>query len=517
MNHKDRRQKTENRKQKEKVPHRFFVFCIKPRAVRSVFCFLFSVFCLLDASAQSRPMTVAESVALALQQSPQARAAKFARDAAQVEADRGKPVARPTVTVSAATTAQEPRVTFPYPNYAPATVLPESASRLELSIEQILYRPGLGAARQRYAAQSGAVEQDYRKEIADIALAVKKAYLDVLRAEAGLAAARDGRDAAQKFAAFVQKQIDAGLAKPIDAQTAAGQAAEAQTGVTQAEGGLLLARMNFNRLLGRSLTAEVLLETAAVPVIVPESPDAAVAFALLHRPELLALERNRQAANAGIALARTQSQPTLSLRGQAIEQTQTAFQPQNYVAATLEIRWPILDGGKTRADTQEAKLQALRLQALLDDAKQGVALDVIQAWQKMREAQARIAQTHIQLDAAIAAERVAQTAYEVGRGTAIEMQAAQREVRTARDKHLQAQYDLQAANAEFEHAQGIAPPDLPSSSHFQQTSTVPNLNASPSLQPLPRFQQARTALSLDSPPALRGTSESGKGVGGSGK
>ena len=345
-------------------------------------------------------------------------------------------------------------MTFPYPNYSPATVLPESYSKIELSVEQVLYRAGIGAARQRYAAQSGAVSADYRKELSDIALSVRKAYLDVLRAESGLRDANDGLKATQDFQVLTDAQIAAGLAKPVDAGTAKAQTAEAESGAALAASGLTLARMSFNRLIGRPLAAEVVLEPLPMAPIVPEKPDAAIAAALKSRPELQSLERNLTAAMAGISLAKTENQPTLSVRGTAIEQTQTAFLPQHYAAATLEIRWNVFDGGKTRLDAQEAKAQAQRLQALLEDTRQAIALDVMQAWEKLRTTAGQITAMEARLAAARAAETVAKMAYQVGRGTILEAQAAQREVRTAQETLTRARYDLLAADADFEHAHG---------------------------------------------------------------
>ena len=55
-------------------------------------------------------------MALAWQQSPQAKAAEYARQVAQVQADREKPVALPTLDATASGTAQGPRVTFPRPD-----------------------------------------------------------------------------------------------------------------------------------------------------------------------------------------------------------------------------------------------------------------------------------------------------------------------------------------------------------------------------------------------------------------
>ena len=87
-------------------------------------------------------------------------------------------------------------------------MLPEGYGQFTLIAEQTLYRAGFGAARQRYAAQSASANQDYRKALADLALSVRKAYLDVLKAESGVRTAQDGVDAAERYQALVARQID---------------------------------------------------------------------------------------------------------------------------------------------------------------------------------------------------------------------------------------------------------------------------------------------------------------------
>jgi outer membrane protein TolC len=76
----------------------------------------------------------------------------------------------------------------------------------------------------------------------------------------------------------------------------------------------------------------------------------------------------------------------------------------------------------------------------------------------MREARDGITLSRVQREGAEAAQTVAEKAYEVGRGTAIEVQAAQRETRAARGAEIRALYDLQTAAAEFLYAQGEALP-----------------------------------------------------------
>jgi outer membrane protein TolC len=399
-------------------------------------------------------VSVEDSVREAFKLSPQVRAARATLESARIQAGREKPVARPTVTAIASGTVQGPRVDFPRPDNQLATVLPEGVARLDLIVEQPLYRAGFKAAKDRYAAQLSAGELDFRKALSDIALAVHKAYIDVLRSDAGVSSASDGVDAAVRYKKLVDQQIASGVAKPVDSNTADAQVAEAQAGLTRAEGAASLARLNFNRTIGRSLSLPVEIARITALPIIPASADAAVARAIRIRPEILLLEKNLDAARAGISLAKAQSRPSVNARGQVTEQTPSAFQHEHYYAATLEVRWPLIDGGKARQDSRDARAQTARLEALLEDARQGVALEVMQAWQKMREAESRMQLAQTQRKGAEATEQVAEKAYEVGRSTALEVQSAQREVRTARSSELLALYDLHAAYADFLYGQG---------------------------------------------------------------
>ena len=407
--------------------------------------------------AQPKPLSQTEAVTIAMQQSPQARVAHAVWLAARTQAGRDKPQAQPTLTAVASGTAQGPRVTLPSPDYRTAVVLPEGAGRLDLILEQTLYHAGIGAARQRYAAEIALAKEDYLKTLADLAQSVRKAYMDVLRAESGVRIAQEGVDGAARYQQLVLQQIQAGTAKPIDAETVIAQVAEATSGLRKAESGVDLARKGFNYALGRPLGtafALVPLEPPATPKIVPAEVDTAIAYAQQNRPELVTLELNLRLAQAGVSLARTQAQPTIAARGQFTEQTPTALAHEHYYGATIEIRFPLLDGGKMRQDTREAQAQVSRLLAERDLARLGIELDVQRAWSKIRDANDQISSTGKQRVSQEKMLAVTEKAYEVGKGTAQEVQIAQRETRSARERELQSLYDLAAAIIDFAHAQG---------------------------------------------------------------
>jgi outer membrane protein TolC len=239
------------------------------------------------------------------------------------------------------------------------------------------------------------------------------------------------------------------------------QVAEAREGMGRADGELSLARYGFNRALGRPLNAPAILESALPLPIAPQTPDAALAVAGRERPELLILKEQLLAAKAGAELASSESRPTLSVRGEVNEQTPTAFTREHYAAVSLQMRWPILDGDRAKIDTTQARAEARRVETLLEDARLGIMLEVLRAWQKMCDARTAIDSAAVRVHAYQVTETVAEKAYEVGRGTVIEVQSARRELNDARERLRRATYDLYAADAEFDHAQGRFPAGAP--------------------------------------------------------
>jgi outer membrane protein TolC len=166
------------------------------------------------------------------------------------------------------------------------------------------------------------------------------------------------------------------------------------------------------------------------------------------------------AAKAGVSLAKSQSQPSVLFRGQLTEQTPTAFIHEHYAAAMLEIRLPILDNGKTKLDTREARAQVGRLEALLEDAKAGISLDVSRAWDRMQHTRELIKLAEIRAKGAAAQLKVAETAYSVGRASSVEVTAARRESRLAQEKQNDAAADDLRARKEFLNAEGNVLPQV---------------------------------------------------------
>ncbi len=411
------------------------------------------LFTFCPASAQT-PLTVEEAIQVALKNGQSARVAQASYDVAKVKLEREKPTGTPLLTGIIGETLQSYPKILPIPGEPSALIVPSSSTQATLLLEQVLYHPGLKEARTRYNAQVGGADWDYLHDLHEVVRTVRKAFVDVQRAQAGTHIAQEGLAAAERYQTLVKRQIEAGLARPVDTFTADSQIAEAKAGLHRAENELTLAWLNFNRLLARSDESEVSLVASQEQREIPAKPDTSIQNALAKRPDIKMLERNIEAAKTGIVLAKLQSSPTLSLRGQFSQQTPTALLPQNYMGITLEVRFPLSDGGKTRQDTLEAKSQTKRLEALMEEAKQGIRMEVRQAWLKLAEANEAIQVANTQRKEADNLLMVAEKAYEVNRGTALEVKEAQRRWREAMEKQNLANAESRLSWIEFDHACG---------------------------------------------------------------
>lgn len=405
------------------------------------------------------PLTVEETVRLTRERSPKIRAARFEAQAAQTRTDREKPVARPALTAQAQGTLQGPRVTFPRGSAGDATVVPERYSRVELNLEQTLYRPGLSAARERYGAQSRANQWELLRVENEAIRDTRRAFFDLLTALEMAEVAREGEKLARRHLEQTKQMLESGTAPERDVRAAEADLAEAEQGALKAENGVALARGNLNRILGRDPQTPLEVVRPDAPPAIPESPDAAIERAMTLRPEIRLLEENLRAARAGISLARTQTAPALSARATAAAQTQTAFADSHYFAASLVMTWNLLDGGKARADVEEAQARLQQLESLGTEARLGIRLEVEKAWRDMREARARIETAQRQVASAEKALEISLLRYELRQAIQLEVSGALFQLLKARANRAQALFDLHIAAAELRYATGedVAP------------------------------------------------------------
>ena len=165
--------------------------------------------------------------------------------------------------------------------------------------------------------------------------------------------------------------------------------------------------------------------------------------ALQHRPEILALSNQRDAARHFARSQEDSRLPTLSAIGVAgASPTHDDRLPDNYAAGGLQLSVPIFAGGMYLARQHEAELRANADAELLRSLEDNVIRDVRIAWLNLNNARERLRTTEQLVNHANDAFELAQARYKVGSSSIIELSQAQLEFTSAQIARTNARYDV---------------------------------------------------------------------------
>ena len=254
---------------------------------------------------------------------------------------------------------------------------------------------------------------------------------------------RDQREQVQLTQDFVkrtQARFNAGTAARLDVIRAQVDASQAQNDLIANERDLANARAGLNRLLGRTLGADIApADTLAVPTALPDL-DGLRARAQRLRPELLALGAQRQGARAASSLARQFWLPDVSVGLAGTGQPGTA----NQFATGVSIGFPIFFWQHTAGEVAEARHRERELAANASDLSAQVEQDVRNAYADASTALRQVAFIRDDLlPSAADAYRIAAASYALGGSSALDVLSARRDLIDAQGQYADA---LGAAN-----------------------------------------------------------------------
>ncbi len=289
----------------------------------------------------------------------------------------------------------------------------------------------------------------------DLGFEVQSAYFESLRADAERQLAADALATAQAFAKAAETQFQAGA-------VARSNVVRSQIEQTRAEQALVAAETErANRYAAlRSLTGVAedsdltLTDALTFTPATYRLPDLQI-LALRQRPDLQAAQHLRTAREADLHGARAQSQPDLFL-----EARHSTIDPaKGGNSLHVGLLFPLFDLGRNRADAQAAQAALQEQEAALAEALRTARLEVETAFRNLEQAQrevqsfqaGRLARAKELLD-------MAQTGYDKGATSYIELLDAQQVYRSEQTDYARALADFNIAKAALQRAIGAAPP-----------------------------------------------------------
>jgi cobalt-zinc-cadmium efflux system outer membrane protein len=316
----------------------------------------------------------------------------------------------------------------------------------------------LGGKRAKRVAVSQATIRAGEAEIAatmvQVRNEVRRAYYDVLVAEARLSVLRELRDLSGRVRETAQTRFDSGDAPRLEVLQASLALAASENDAAAAEGSLTAARTRLNALLGQPLATTQTLSTG-LDAGGPVSLDVALNLAHTGSVELVVLDRRLDEQRAKITLARALRTPDLIPTATLTHDAQPEF---TYGwRAGLAVTLPVFATHKAGVLVEQTTLDQLLAQR---EAAATRITGEITAAAATAEAQrlAYVRYRDVILPQAQQVEQLAQDAYQLGQtGISALLQALQAS-RDVRLRALDAMGQLQMATADLERAIGAPLP-----------------------------------------------------------
>jgi TolC family type I secretion outer membrane protein len=284
-----------------------------------------------------------------------------------------------------------------------------------------------------------------------------QSYYGVVAADATLAAAKTTEDTAARSLEIARSLRDGGvatLADVLQAQTAHDLArltrVQQEYAVKSAYGALAVE-------LGLPADRPLKLDAAPVPAEVPVL-DARIgdlmAEAARQRPDLAAAQAQRDAAEAGVSVARAVGRPSISIQaGRSLSYTPNVAD-QNYNQIGIYVTVPIFSGLSTTYSVRQAQAALEASDANLEQARLQVSVGVWNAYYGLRSADQQLGATALLTTTAADNEQVALGRYQSGVGTILDVLTAQSAAASARLLRIEAEFGWQVARAQLSLALG---------------------------------------------------------------
>jgi outer membrane protein TolC len=212
----------------------------------------------------------------------------------------------------------------------------------------------------------------------------------------------------------------------------------------------------FNFLLNRSLDESIEL-VEEIPVPVSRSLEEARELALENREELAQMEQYRQLNQHMVALHRGKNLPGLfGSFDYGFQGEEYSFTGEDdFLLASLVLRWELFQGTVNRQKVQQAKIEAEKLEELQAETRQQIILEVIHQYYALQAAYESVLSAQKQVRSATRAYELIRRKYAEGTSPLLELIDARTSMTTASANLIIARSGYFSRRAEFESATGI--------------------------------------------------------------
>lgn len=330
-------------------------------------------------------------------------------------------------------------------------------SQISVELQQLLTTFGrvenqIAASFLNIDAQAKAGDIDKRS----LNFQIKSGFLNHLKALAQTEAAQANLKVSQQNLSDTEQLFKQGVMAKFDVVQAELQLTTDTQRVAQTQTDIETTRATLRSLLVMDANAPILLVPPA-PIVVDEdvTMKGLEEMALQHRPELVALARQLDVAEALLEAAKSESNPQVGMNLGYYTNPGFALGMKDTVMLSFNFSWFLFDGGLAAAKTAEAESQIRTIQDQGEQLRLQVNLDVENAWRKYLQTYYDLKTAEQRVITAMVYYDMARQRFVNGLGTSLETQEALRSLNNARVNLVVATYSRDLAFADVEQSLGM--------------------------------------------------------------
>ncbi|HEX3596214.1 MAG TPA: TolC family protein [Polyangiaceae bacterium] len=326
-----------------------------------------------------------------------------------------------------------------------------------ISATQLIWDFGQTIDRTKAAAASRDAQQSSERSTKQqVVLQVRRTFFQAHAQKALVIVGNESVGNQERHLAQIRGFVEQGIRPEIDLAQARTDLANAKVTLINARTNYVTAKAQLNQAMGVQGPLDFEVSDDALPGIAEEDQPIPrlVAIASESRPELVALLRQRRAAELTLSAIHGAYGPSLSALG-GISETGVALDALGTRwNVGLSLNWPLFQGGLTAGQSREAR-------ANIDAAAAQITAEQLQIRVEVEQAELAIQSAKVVIEAAKDATtnaheqlRLAEGRYESGVGSIIELDDAQLAVQSAEAQSVQAEFNLALARAQLLSALG---------------------------------------------------------------
>jgi len=297
-------------------------------------------------------------------------------------------------------------------------------------------------------------QEDLRSVRSQIVLSVKQAYYGLLQAGKNRDVLKETVMQFEQHLNQARGFFEIGVKSKFDVTKAEVDLSNARLNLIRAENSLKIARVTLNNAMGMPDSQGTAIEDTLTFQKNPITFEEARQKAAANRPDLKSLAAKREASEESISLSRKDYLPTLSGNASYTKSGETYPPEQSAWSAGVTLTFPLFSGFLTHYQVKEAKENLYVLKANEEELRQGIILEVQQAYLNLNEAEERVAVAELMVKQAEENFEIARGRYEAGVGSPIEETDALVALSNAKMNYISALSDYRIAEATLVTAMG---------------------------------------------------------------